>query len=128
MKNLVLTFFLMCLAAAAANAQAGAITGFWLTEDRDSQIEIYRTADNKFNGRIVWLEEPLNESGRPKVDDKNPDRSLRTRPTLGLEILQGFSHDPSKRRSMTPKTGELMIVICGLTATTLFASRVMCWV
>ncbi len=78
-------------------AQAGSVVGFWLTQDGDSQVEIHRTPGNKFNGRIVWLEEPLNEHGRPKVDDKNPDRALRNRRTLGLEILKDFTYNSSKK-------------------------------
>ncbi len=95
MKKLLLIFSVVFIASTAMFGQAGSIVGFWLTEDKDSQIEIYRVPGNKFNGRIVWLEEPLNEQGRPKVDDKNPDRALRTRPTLGIEILKDFTFSAS---------------------------------
>lgn len=78
-------------------SQTDGVVGFWLTEDKDSQIEIYKAPGNKFSGRIMWLEEPLNDQGRPKVDDNNPDRSLRNRRTLGLEILKDFTYNASKQ-------------------------------
>ncbi len=90
-------FCISILSASAIYAQADRLVGFWLTEDKDSQIEIYRVPGNKFNGKIVWLEEPLNDQGRPKVDDKNPDSALRNRRTLGLEILKDFKYNSSKQ-------------------------------
>jgi len=111
MKKMTMFFCFMFIASAALFSQAGSLVGFWLTEDKDSQIEIYRSPDNKFSGRIVWLEEPLNDQGRPKVDDKNPDRALRTRSTLGLEILKEFTYDASKQEwaggtIYDPKSGK----------------------
>jgi uncharacterized protein (DUF2147 family) len=97
MRKLALSFCFMFFALSGLFAQAGGIVGFWLTQDGDSQVEIYRVPGNKFNGRIVWLNEPLNDRGMPKVDDKNPDRTLRDRPTLGLELLKDFSYNPSKQ-------------------------------
>ncbi len=38
-------------------------------------------------GAIVGLAKPLNKKGRPKVDKKNPNESLRNRPLMGLTIL-----------------------------------------
>jgi len=111
MKKLALIFCLIFIASSAVFGQANTIIGHWLSEDRDAQIEIYRVPGNKFNGRIVWLEEPLNDQGRPKVDDKNPDVSMRDRPTLGLEILKDFNYNASKQEwekgtIYDPKSGK----------------------
>ncbi len=95
--NLFLLAGLFFIFSAGIHAQAGRITGYWLTEEGESQIEIYRVAGNKFNGRIVWLEEPLEEDGRIKRDDNNPDRSLRNRPITGLEILKDFTFNSTKQ-------------------------------
>ena len=38
-------------------------------------------------GAIVGLAKPLDKKGRPKVDKKNPNESLRNRPLIGLRIL-----------------------------------------
>ncbi len=79
-----------------ASGQANQVVGFWLTAEGDSQVEIFRKADNKYYGRVVWLKDPLNEQGRPKVDDQNPERALQNRPIIGLELLKGFSYNASK--------------------------------
>ena len=42
-------------------------------------------------GRVSTLDEPLDDSSKAKVDQNNPDESLRRRPILGMDLLTGFS-------------------------------------
>lgn len=81
----------------AQNKAADRILGYFLTYDDDtkaekSQVQIFKASDNKYYGKIVWLKEP-NKDGKPKVDDKNPDKKLSSRPVLGLLILTGFDYN-----------------------------------
>lgn len=69
------------------------VKGIWLNQDEDAKIEIYENG-GKYFGKIVWLKTPIDpETNKPKVDKHNPDPALRNRPTLGLEILKGFTFD-----------------------------------
>ncbi len=70
---------------------ASAILGQWLTAEGTSKIEIFRCGE-EYCGRIAWLKEPERD-GKPRVDEKNPDQNLKSRPLLGLEILRGFTFD-----------------------------------
>ncbi len=97
MKKQLFASLVLLLFSIAIFGQADNIIGFWLTEDGDSQVEVYKKADGKFYGRVVWLEEPLNDKGRPKVDDKNPDKAMHNTPIIGLEVLKGFSYNNSKK-------------------------------
>ncbi len=97
MRKFTTFFCIMFIAASAAKAQSDRIVGYWLTDEGQSQIEIYKVDGNKYNGRIVWLEEPLEDDGTHKVDKENPDRSLRNRRLQGLEILAGFTYNSSKQ-------------------------------
>jgi uncharacterized protein (DUF2147 family) len=38
-------------------------------------------------GAIVGLAKPLDKKGRPKLDKKNPNESLRKRPIIGLTVM-----------------------------------------
>lgn len=96
MTKHVLLPVLFLFASLAVHAQAGRLTGYWLTEDGESQVEIFTGNGDTFYGRIVWLDEPLEDDGTPKVDKENPDRDLRNRPLIGLEILKGFTYDAAK--------------------------------
>ena len=77
--------------SATAHAQGSAcIAGSWTNEDATARILIYETKSGKYAGKVMWLKEPDFE-GKPKLDRRNPDEGLRTRPILGLVVLKGFT-------------------------------------
>jgi len=71
----------------AQDAAASALAGRWLTEPRDGIIEIARSADGSFQGRIIGGNAP----GR--VDARNPDAGRRQQLLLGQIILLGMRPD-----------------------------------
>ncbi|GLI35508.1 DUF2147 domain-containing protein [Desulforhabdus amnigena] len=114
---LLLLSLVLFMPGSSLHASDGdAILGVWNTRDKDAKIEIYRCG-TKYCGKIAWLEEPdfppYDEGGMaglPKVDRNNPDPRLRSRPYLGLEILQGFSYSGDnkweKGRIYNPENGK----------------------
>jgi uncharacterized protein (DUF2147 family) len=92
--------FAFCVAFAKpvhAQSKPDKIVGFYVTYDDEtgaekSQVQIFKDANGKYYGKIVWLKEPL-KNGKPKIDDKNPDAKLQKRAIMGLEILKGFKYD-----------------------------------
>jgi len=77
----------------AQSVKANDILGVWLTQDKDSHVEIYKVG-NKFFGKIIWLQDPIDSiTGKPKLDDKNENPSLRNRPVMGLKLLKNFVFD-----------------------------------
>ena len=83
--------------------------GVWLTKDGNSHIEI-RSCGKKLCGKIVWIDEPNNADGSPKLDTKNKNKALQTRPILGLELLSGFTDAGggkwTKGRIYNPEDGQ----------------------
>ena len=71
-----------------APAVAATPIGVW--ETGESHIEIYECG-KRLCGRIVHLDEPLDKDGKPKIDTNNPDRSLRSRTIMGMDLIAGFS-------------------------------------
>ena len=89
-------FLLMALLMAApagaqdpAGAQSSTPVGVWLHDNKRIEIEIAPCGEN-LCGRLVWLKSPNDTQGLPRVDAKNPDAALRTRPLLGLTVLDGL--------------------------------------
>lgn len=78
-----------------AYAQKDRVEGFWLNQEKEAKIEIYKARNGKFYGKIVWLKEP-NRDGKPKTDINNPKESLRSQPLIGLLILKAFEKDGDK--------------------------------
>lgn len=64
------------------------IVGTWLNQDKTAKIQIYEQVEKLF-GKIVWLKEP-DENGKPKTDNKNPDKARHTDPIIGLIMLKNF--------------------------------------
>lgn len=81
----VLTLALMAVTAAVAQD----VIGKWKLEDGSAIVEIYKQ-DEVYNGRIVWLNEPNGPDGKPALDVNNPDKSLRGRKLMGLNMLHGL--------------------------------------
>ena len=77
-------------------AGASDIVATWLNEEGTAKVRIFKATNKKYYGKIVWLKEP-NKNGKPKVDDKNPDKSKRNKPIMGMQILKGFSYDASDK-------------------------------
>ncbi len=85
------------------------LTGKWLSEDGDAIIRIYEE-NGKVFGKIIWLKEPNNEEGHPKVDDKNPNPAFQRRKVLGLVIMRNFVYKKglfwSNGSIYDPKSGK----------------------
>ncbi len=77
----------------AQNVKADDVLGIWSTAGNESHVEIYKK-DGKYYGKIIWLKFPIDSTtGKPKLDTKNPDPALRSRPVLGLNMLSHFVYD-----------------------------------
>ncbi len=94
-SGLVLAFMSAWFAVTAFKAKpanADAITGVWKTGEGTAMVKIYKNGE-KYQGRIVWLKEPIDpETGKAKVDKNHPDAVNHSRPILGLINIWGFSY------------------------------------
>jgi uncharacterized protein (DUF2147 family) len=93
MKKTALFFLLSAFFITTSVASDGdKLVGVWKPSDGRSMIKIEKIG-SKFYGRIVWLIEPKDENGNPRVDVNNPDESLRSTPLKGYRILKDFTYD-----------------------------------
>jgi uncharacterized protein (DUF2147 family) len=84
----VSTATLLVLALSPLPAAAQALSGTWLTQDGSSRVE-FKPCGMATCGRIVWLQEPMDaETHKPLVDKFNPDDALKSRPLLGVPIVE----------------------------------------
>jgi uncharacterized protein (DUF2147 family) len=78
----------------AASAPTG-VNGLWLDGSGRAAIDIEPCQGNSVCGSILWLKEPLNAQGQPKIDIHNQRPEMQTRKICGLMMLYGFSPDGS---------------------------------
>ena len=88
---LVIAIATAFLAAPSARAQGpGEPTGVWLTQAGDARVRVSKCGGG-ICGVIVGLKEPIDPAtGKPQVDDKNPNPGLRKRPMIGLPLFSAM--------------------------------------
>lgn len=87
MKRIILCAIALIMPFATALAQD--VIGKWKLADGTAIVEVYKSGDS-FNGKIVWLQNPTDSDGTPAKDDNNPDKNLRSRQIMGLNMLSGL--------------------------------------
>ena len=96
MKKIRFTLFLICVAIISSRAQndPDAIIGKWMTVQNNLEVEVYKQ-DNIYKAKILWFKD-TDDTSRPmesRVDDKNPDKLLRTRKWIGMEVLRNLRYN-----------------------------------
>ncbi len=100
--------FSMLVISMTAQTNAKSVLGEWLNEDKDAKVTIYQEGD-QFYGKVSWLKEPNGDDGKPKVDEENPNSSMRNRPIAGLVLLKDFKYNEGEWKGGTiydPKNGK----------------------
>jgi uncharacterized protein (DUF2147 family) len=87
----IIAIFAALLAAPSARAQgAGEPVGIWLTQAGDARVRVSKCGGG-ICGVIVGLKQPIDPAtGKPQVDDKNPNPALARRPMIGLPLFSGM--------------------------------------
>jgi len=62
----------------------------------DSKVKIFKTADGKYKGQVIWLAVPTMKDGTPKRDIYNPAPKKRNTPGDQIVLLWGFEYDAGK--------------------------------
>src|SRR6266568_3359340 len=79
------------LAASSVQAEvAGDPAGSWLTQAGDARVKVSKCGGG-ICGVVVGLKQPTDPAtGKPQVDDKNPNPALKKRPMIGLALFSGM--------------------------------------
>lgn len=75
------------------------VLGRWISTDNKVAVNIYKDGKN-FRAKVIWFDEKLG-SGKPmnsRVDEDNPDPSLRTRKIIGMDILEDLTYNSKNHR------------------------------
>ena len=96
--------------ASVAYADAKSPEGIWYTKGEESIIRVHPCVDveTSFCGTLVWLKEPKETDGTPKVDKLNKDPAKKGQPMIGVDILLGMKPDDDhyKGKAYNPEDGK----------------------
>lgn len=84
----ILVLLILGLTFHAKAQSENAIVGLWYNTEKTAQVEILKKGA-EYIGKITWLKDPTPE-GKPVLDANNSNPKLRSRPILGLSILDGL--------------------------------------
>ena len=92
MKKIIFVLTLLFCSSFIFAQKSDDLVGTYLKADGKSKVEFYKSGDT-YSGKVVWLKEPNDDKGNAKKDPKNPDKSLRERPLLGMVTITGLKYD-----------------------------------
>ena len=104
MKTLIFTLLsvlsAVCLHDLCDGAEADDIVGvYYVSHEREeSRVRIYKASDGTYGAQVLWIRDSLDRNGNLRLDEKNPDRSLRNIPCNRIEIIKGLRYDAGKER------------------------------
>lgn len=82
-----------------AHAQALDPAGIWLTEKGDAKVRVTRCGSGVC-GVVISLRDPIDPAtGKPQVDDKNPNPKLAKRPIIGISLFNSMRPSGANRWS-----------------------------
>jgi uncharacterized protein (DUF2147 family) len=79
----------LLMAASTGHAQGRSPIGVWMHQNQRIQVEIMPCGE-QLCGKIVWFKNPTDVDGQPRDDEHNPRTALRSRPLMGMTVLQGM--------------------------------------
>ena len=98
MKKIIIALTILLSTCLFANSED--VLGKWITEKAENGnqiiVEIYKTQEGKYNGKIVELTMPIytegEYAGQEKMDLKNPDPNLQKRLLRGIDFVSVFDY------------------------------------
>ena len=101
----------LCTGSGKAAADPVSPVGIWYTDNDESIIKVHNCATDadSFCGTLVWLKEPKEADGSPKLDKLNKDPAKKDKPMIGLDILLGMKSDDDHwtGKAYNPEDGKL---------------------
>jgi uncharacterized protein (DUF2147 family) len=92
-------FATVAVMIASTAAVAADPNGIWLSADGRVKVRV-TNCHGALCGTVVWLKEPIDpQTQRPRTDKLNADVNKRSRPMLGLQVVQGLQPVGSNRWS-----------------------------
>ena len=68
------------------------IVGMWDKSDGKGKMEIYRSKDGKYFGKLITVADRFYKNGKPPIDHRNPSPTLATRPVIGINSITNLAY------------------------------------
>jgi uncharacterized protein (DUF2147 family) len=70
------------------------IIGCWMSTENNLEVEVFKTG-KEYKARIIWFDDRDDKNSPMNVrnDRKNPNKELRKRKVVGLEVMNGLIYN-----------------------------------
>ena len=66
-----------------------------MTTDNRLTIEVYKQNED-FKAKILWFKDENDQVMNERLDEKNPDKTLRSRKWIGMDVLRNLHYNAEK--------------------------------
>lgn len=91
--NLITVLLLLSSYCAFAQSGSDEIVGEWMSEQHNCAVQVYKEG-NSYKAILIWFDD-TDDPAHPmatRLDYKNPDKRLRNRKVLGMNVLRSLSY------------------------------------
>lgn len=90
----------VCMAQPELNGSADSIVGEYETEHQGEmcRIRVAKEDGGTYKAQVFWVENRLDKNGNVRLDEKNPDKSLRSVECDRIVLISGLRYDASKQK------------------------------
>ena len=89
--------FVLFSAVVIGQNKFSTISGKWMSTEDNLMVEVYEV-NNEYCAKVIWFDD-TDDKSKPyttRVDERNPDKNLRQRKILGLEVMHGLVYNAAK--------------------------------
>ena len=96
----VMAFAVMSAAQSSRNADPDGITGEYevIHQGENTKVRVTKDTDGTYRAQVFWVENRLDEDGNVRLDEKNPDKSLRHVECDKIVLMLGLKYDSDKQK------------------------------
>jgi len=106
MKKISLLFLVVAILGTAMaqndkNTRPDAIVGTYSVNHggQQSKVRVFKAKNGTYSAQCIWLKDSIDaKTGKMVVDEKNPNKSLRTTPCNKIIIVKGLEYNSQKKR------------------------------
>ncbi len=87
--------YFVCVSATTNTSECDRVCGKWMSAEKNLIVQVYKDGID-FKAKVVWFDD-ADDPNRPmdtRTDDKNPDKALRNRKLIGMNVLEGLIYVP----------------------------------
>ena len=67
-------------------------------QGENTKVRVTKDTDGTFKAQIFWVENRLDDEGNVRLDEKNPDKSLRHMECDRIVLMSGLRYESEKKR------------------------------